>query len=194
MRFSNSAYADPRLEWRFIKCPITLHYITLHYITLHYITLHYITLHYITLHYIALHRIASHRNTSHHITLHYITLHYITLHYITLHYITLHYITLHYITLHYITLHYITLHYITLHYITLHVNRIRLFIVSRTELIATTINYFQFRRIIILDMTLNSSVVVQGMTAMLALSGRPVDEAVSGGKPPAGKGVVGLLS
>ena len=28
-----SASADPRHEWRSIKCPFTLHHITLHYIT-----------------------------------------------------------------------------------------------------------------------------------------------------------------
>ena len=48
----------------------------------------------------------------------------------------------------------------------------------------------------VLGMTLNSSVVVQGMTVKLwpCLRFRRVDEAVSGGKPPAGKGVVGMLS
>ena len=45
-------------------------------------------------------------------------------------------------------------------------------------------------------MTLNSSVVVQGMTVKLRpyLAFRRVDEAVSGGKPPAGKGAIGMLS
>ena len=48
----------------------------------------------------------------------------------------------------------------------------------------------------VLGMTLNSSVVVQGMTVKLwpCLRFRACGWAVSGGKPSAGKGVVGLLS
>ena len=46
----------------------------------------------------------------------------------------------------------------------------------------------------VLGMTLNSSIVVQGMTVKLRPCFERVDEAVSGGKHPAGKGVDSLLS